>query len=98
MEMTGASPDEALVAALCAADAGVDPETRSFAAALVEGVTAQLNESDALIESHSHNWRLDRMSRIDRNILRLGVFELKYRPDIPKKVSINEAVELGKNF
>ncbi len=55
-------------------------------------------EIDQLIEKHSHNWRLDRMSRIDRNVMRLGVFELKYRPDIPKKVSINEAVELGKNF
>jgi transcription antitermination protein NusB len=61
-------------------------------------VIAHRAEIDRLIEQHSHNWRLDRMSRIDRNVLRLGVFELKYRPDIPKKVSLNEAVELGKNF
>ena len=65
---------------------------------LVEGVRTHQAEIDRLIEQHSHNWRLDRMSRIDRNVLRLGVFELKYRPDIPKKVSLNEAVELGKNF
>jgi N utilization substance protein B len=75
-----------------------DPDAVKFAQELVEGVRAHQDEIDALIEKHSHNWRLDRMSRIDRNVLRLGVFELKYRPDIPKKVSINEAVELGKNF
>ena len=75
-----------------------DPGAVTFAQELVEGVRANQAEIDELIEKHSHNWRLDRMSRIDRNVLRLGVFELKYRPDIPKKVSINEAVELGKNF
>ncbi|KFE67020.1 transcription antitermination factor NusB [Hyalangium minutum] len=75
-----------------------DPDAVKFAQELVEGVRANQKEIDELIEKHSHNWRLDRMSRIDRNVLRLGVFELKYRPDIPKKVSINEAVELGKNF
>ena len=75
-----------------------DPDAVKFAQELVEGVRAHQADIDQLIEKHSHNWRLDRMSRIDRNVLRLGVFELKYRPDIPKKVSINEAVELGKNF
>ena len=75
-----------------------DPDAVKFARELVDGVQAHRKEIDDLIERHSHNWRLDRMSRIDRNVLRLGVFELKYRPDIPRKVSINEAVELGKNF
>lgn len=75
-----------------------DPDAVKFAHELVDGVLAHKKEIDDLIERHSHNWRLDRMSRIDRNVLRLGVFELKYRPDIPRKVSINEAVELGKNF
>ena len=55
-------------------------------------------EIDVLIEEHSHNWRLERMQRIDRNVLRIGVFELKYATDIPRKVTINEAVELAKNF
>ena len=75
-----------------------DPDAVKFARELVEGVMDHRAEIDRLIEQHSHNWRLDRMGRIDRNVLRLGVFELKYRPDIPKKVSLNEAVELGKNF
>ncbi|MCE9672930.1 transcription antitermination factor NusB [Myxococcus stipitatus] len=75
-----------------------DPDAVRFARELVEGVQSHRAEIDRLIEAHSHNWRLDRMSRIDRNVLRVGIFELKYRPDIPRKVTINEAVELGKNF
>lgn len=96
----GTSPSEALKSAWAASaeEGKPDPDAVKFAEELVQGVQAHRAEIDQLIEKHSHNWRLDRMSRIDRNVLRLGVFELKYRPDIPKKVSINEAVELGKNF
>lgn len=108
LEMTPGTPAEALASAWSssagaegadAADQGKpDPEAQRFAQELVTGVVQNRAEIDRLIEEHSHNWRLDRMSRIDRNVLRLGIFELKYRPDIPKKVSLNEAVELGKNF
>jgi N utilization substance protein B len=99
MEMTPGSIHDALEAAWAAAEVtNKEPEAVKFARELVEGVRTNQAEIDRLIEQHSHNWRLDRMSRIDRNVLRLGVFELKYRPDIPKKVSLNEAVELGKNF
>ena len=69
-----------------------------FALELVQGVREKLTAIDELIGKHSHHWRLDRMSRIDRNVLRLGVYELKFRDDIPKKVTLNEAVELGKKF
>jgi N utilization substance protein B len=101
LEMTpGSLPAEALESAWTASEESTrrDPDAVRFARELVEGVQAHREEIDALIEKHSHNWRLDRMSRIDRNVLRLGIFELKYRPDIPRKVTINEAVELGKNF
>ena len=99
LEMTTGSIGEALESAWAAAEeARKEPEAVKFAQELVEGVMDHRAEIDRLIEQHSHNWRLDRMGRIDRNVLRLGVFELKYRPDIPKKVSLNEAVELGKNF
>ncbi len=99
VEMTPNSILDALEAAWAAAEeAQKEPEAVKFARELAEGVMSHRAEIDRLIEQHSHNWRLDRMSRIDRNVLRLGVFELKYRPDIPKKVSLNEAVELGKNF
>ena len=103
LEMAPGTPAEALSAAWAAAagepEGGrVDAEAQKFAQELVLGVVEHRDEIDRLIEQHSHNWRLDRMSRIDRNVLRLGIFELKYRADIPKKVSLNEAVELGKNF
>ncbi|NOK19914.1 transcription antitermination factor NusB [Corallococcus carmarthensis] len=96
----GATSREALDSAWAASaeDGKPEPDAVKFAKELVEGVEANREEIDGLIERHSHNWRLDRMSRIDRNVLRLGIFELKYRPDIPRKVTINEAVELGKNF
>ena len=99
LEMTPGSIGDALESAWAAAEeARKEPEAVKFARELVDGVMDHRAEIDRLIEQHSHNWRLDRMGRIDRNVLRLGVFELKYRPDIPKKVSLNEAVELGKNF
>jgi N utilization substance protein B len=99
LEMATATVAEALESAWSASEeAKRDPDAVRFARELVEGVQAHREEIDQLIERHSHNWRLDRMSRIDRNVLRLGIFELKYRPDIPRKVTLNEAVELGKNF
>ena len=75
-----------------------DPAADTFARELIAGVKVHQADIDALIEEHSHNWRLDRMQRIDRNVLRIGVFELKHLGEIPRKVTINEAVELAKNF
>lgn len=75
-----------------------DPAADVFAKELIEGVQSHAAEIDQLIEAHSHNWRLERMQRIDRNVLRIGVFELKYLNEIPRKVTINEAVELAKTF
>jgi N utilization substance protein B len=75
-----------------------DPAADAFAKELIAGVQANLADIDQLIEAQSHNWRLERMQRIDRNVLRIGVFELKHLADIPRKVTINEAVELAKNF
>jgi len=99
LEMTGAKPSEALASAWAAAGTErPDPEAEQFARNLVEGVWSHLDEIDAVIQTHSHHWRVERMTRIDRNVLRLGIFELKYLLEIPGKVSINEAVELGKRF
>ncbi len=94
-----ATPLESLEAAWSASDeAPRDPVAHTFALELVQGVREHLAGLDALIEEHSQNWRLERMQRVDRNVLRLGVFELKYRDDIPRKVTINEAIELAKLF
>lgn len=77
---------------------GLSPEVRDFATDLVKGVRDNLAEIDGLIQSHSTNWKLARMAAVDKNILRVAVFELKNRSDIPVKVTINEAVEIAKKF
>jgi len=78
----------------------VDAHSRSFsfAAELVNGVVANRAAIDQRIEEKSKNWSISRMARVDLNILRLAVFELFYRPDIPKNVTINEAIEVAKKF
>jgi transcription antitermination protein NusB len=75
------------------------PESiRDFAFELARGAHEHQEEVDSLIKGFSENWRLERMPTVDRNILRLAIYELLYRPDIPAKVSINEAVDLGKKY
>lgn len=69
-----------------------------FALELVQGVLAFREEIDQRLRSLSEHWRLERMSIVDRNILRLGAYEVLYRTDIPPKVSIDEAVELAKEY
>src|SRR5207249_10795550 len=71
---------------------------RDFAGLLVRGVAERRRDLDALIERCSINWRVDRMPRVDRNVIRLATFELKESLDVPMKVVINEAIELGKRF
>lgn len=71
---------------------------RGFAEDLAKGVETHLDEIDSLIACNSTNWRLSRMASVDKNILRVAVFEMLYRPDIPLKVTINEAVEIAKLF
>lgn len=70
----------------------------SYLQKLVDGVAAHQEELDALIKQYSEHWRLERMVAVDRNLLRLAVYELLYLPEIPAKVVINEAVELAKRY
>jgi N utilization substance protein B len=74
------------------------PETKLYAEGCVRGVAARLSEIDDKIQTASHNWRLERMTRVDRNVLRLGAYELLARPDVPPAVIIDEAVELAKRY
>ena len=76
----------------------VEREVMQVAEELVRGVARHRRELDAAIEAVSQNWRLDRMARVDRNVLRLAAFELLHQGDVPVKVVINEAIELGKKF
>jgi transcription antitermination protein NusB len=76
----------------------LEPAAQEFATKLVGAATERAKEVDELITTSSKNWRLERMSRVDRNILRLGACELLAFKDVPVKVVINEAVELAKRF
>jgi len=75
-----------------------DPAGREFARALVEGVLENSDELDRIIEKSAPNWPIDQMSKIDKNILRLAIFEILFDNRVPLKAAINEAVELGKRF
>ena len=75
-----------------------DRKLCEFAEGLVAGVQKNQLRIDALITAVAENWRLDRMAAIDRNILRLGAFEMLFSPDVPTKVAINEALELAKRY
>jgi N utilization substance protein B len=73
-------------------------KARLFFFNLVHGVTLARNTIDQIIERFSNNWKISRMSGVDRNVLRVAVFEMLYCKDIPAKVSINEAIDVGKKF
>jgi N utilization substance protein B len=75
-----------------------DPEGREYAEAIVRGVSDTVPELDKKISAASANWRIERMTRVDRNLLRLGTWELAHRPDIPRAVVLDEAVELAKSY
>ena len=77
---------------------GGDAEVRGFARELIHGYLERRVEIDRRIEEVARNWQLRRMAAIDRNILRLGTYELLYRTDIPPLVAINEAIEMAKKF
>lgn len=71
---------------------------RLFAEPLIRGTIEHRAEIDAAIQKHVRNWSLDRMAAVDRNVLRLAVYEMLHREDIPPVVSINEAVDIAKKF
>jgi len=73
-------------------------EVKEFSLTLVKGVLSNLSEIDKAINQHANNWSLERITNIDRNILRMAIYEILYLKNIPKSVSINEAVELAKKY
>ena len=75
-----------------------DPEGREYADAALRGVAGDLDKVDEAIRKASTNWRLERMARVDRNVLRLGAWELMHATDVPRAVILDEAVELAKRF
>lgn len=77
--------------------AGIE-ETSDYINDTLNGILDHLTEIDALVDKYAPNWRMSEMSIVDRNILRLGVYELKMVSQIPPKVAINEAIELAKSY
>ena len=75
-----------------------DVETRKFARRLIEGTLEHRPRIDEMIQEVAQNWNLSRMAVIDRNVLRIATYELVHCSDIPPKVAINEAIEIGKRY
>jgi len=76
----------------------MDEEIRNYAAQLVRGVWGQRDKLDKQIQSVATNWTIERMAAIDRNLIRMALYEILYVPDVPYRVAINEAVELAKEY
>ena len=74
------------------------PAVKVFADQLFQGVTAHQEEIDRIIKRYTQNWSTGRMAIVDRNILRFSIYEILYLSDIPSKVTINEAIEIAKNY
>jgi transcription antitermination protein NusB len=92
-DVTGTDPLDAL-------GGWVDADRRipTFARELVEGTAAALVEIDAVLEEHAQEWTVERMAALDRTILRVAIYELLHRPDVPTGAVISEAVELAKRY
>jgi N utilization substance protein B len=96
MDSTGAEIERALrehFAFLAASFEG-----REYGEELARGVSANAAAIDEMIRKVSEHWRLERMPRVDRNILRLSAYELMFLPDVPRRVTLNEAIELAKRY
>ncbi|WP_122817297.1 transcription antitermination factor NusB [Nocardioides pantholopis] len=89
-DMRGESPNEALNRAIADGDA----PTNAYTVTLVRGVVEHQQRIDELLRSHSEGWTLERMPAVDRNVLRLGVYELLYADDVPDGVAVSEAMAL----
>ncbi|MFA9555980.1 transcription antitermination factor NusB [Evansella sp. AB-rgal1] len=93
VEMTGVSSEEAITTVLNEGE-----EKTPFLHSIVNGTLEHLEEIDQLLEGALQNWSISRVSRVDRAILRIATYEMKWLDDIPINVSINEAIDLAKGF
>lgn len=75
-----------------------DPPVNPYTVALVEGVVANLERIDALLGEHAQGWTIDRMPGVDRNLLRIAVYEILFADDVPDAVAISEATDLARDL
>jgi N utilization substance protein B len=95
-EVCGYTP--AQVEATFFANQRADAEVEAFARDLFEGAVMNIDQLDRLVREHAENWRLERMAAVDRNILRVALYELLRHPDTPAAAVINEALEIARRF
>jgi len=99
MELRGDDDhDEQLALAYEESEREYSQKDKDYIQDIIGGVFANLAELDALVENNAKGWKLSRLAKIDLSILRLCIYEIKYRDDIPFTISINEAVELAKKY
>jgi N utilization substance protein B len=106
IEMNHVSPIEAVTSVIEEAENDNESELEvadeklspDYIFELVEGTFTNKKEIDIMLEEYLKGWQMDRLSRIDREVLRLAVYEMVYRDDVPPKVVVNEAIELSKHF
>lgn len=92
-------PDEAeAMASVNLSEFAPDFDDKGFVSELIKNVIAKGEEIDAYITKYAPDWPLEQITTVDRNILRIGVYELKFSETVPSKVAINEAIELAKSF
>jgi N utilization substance protein B len=96
MDITKESVEEAFSTFFC--ERSYRPEIEEFAKRLAIGTSEYCEKIDKIISKNLDNWRLPRIAVVDRNILRMAVYEFIYEPSTPKKVIINEAIEIGKKY
>ncbi len=95
-ELSGSTPEQVRVSFL--ADKKLDPDVERFACDLFNGAIKEMERLDHMVREHAENWRLERMAAVDRNILRVALYELLYHPETPPAAIINEALEIARRF
>ncbi len=90
------TPGKVVASFLPAHKAGA--EVKEFARSLFEGTVTEIDSIDPLLRRHAENWKLERMAAVDRNVLRLAIYEMLHHPETPPAVIINEALELARRF
>lgn len=96
-DLTGRRPDEKELE-LFWKENPANPSVRDFVAEALRGIFSNLEEIDRMLRESLENWEFERVSPVDRSILRMGIYEILYRDDIPAAVTMNEAIEIAKKF
>lgn len=98
LDITGETDNLPEILEVWTEEFGLSAKSRGFTSELVEGTLAKKSEIDERIATTAHEWALDRMNAVDRNLMRLAVYEMFYCPETPQRVTLNEAIEIAKRF